>query len=259
MMNMKTFALLVISLFSFKALSETGCDYEKIKSSPYHIKTSDLLTRSLQSNCSELMETALKKEDADEIYSGTLEFMRSSLYHMSTMFEMMKGAAEDDPAAPIMQSKLKILGKFGSFLEEKCPDLTKQSNECKARKSFKEYGAKIAEKLTEARSAEEIEEKQEAYNNSPEGLIKQVCACDKFIAFNQKAIEREKEIGTVSGTMNKVTLNNAGTQIVDLKRIKNETMKQYKKLTKKSLLKYKCENTENLINPLLKGSDINSL
>lgn len=251
--------LLILISFEHQAKAEVECDYKKIKDSPYHVKTSDLLTRALQSNCSDLMEMALKSEEPDELYRSTLDFMRSSFMHMSTMFEMAKGIEDDDPFADALKSKLKILGKFGSFLSEKCPDSTKSSDECKAMKNYKEYALKITEKLKEAQVAEAEGVKQEAYANSSEGLIERICACDKFIDFNQKIIEREKEIGKVSGTINKVNLNNAGIQIVDLKRIKNEALNKYKKLTKKSLSKYKCENVEGLTNPLLRGTGINSL
>jgi hypothetical protein len=62
-------------------------------------------------------------------------------------------------------------------------------------------------------------------------MIQRVCACDKFIKLNQDDIDRQKEIAKVSGTANMLILKNAGTHIVDLKKMKKDITGQYKSAT----------------------------
>ncbi len=250
-------ALLALSASAF---ADDDCDnYEKIRSSSYHTKNEDLLAKAVEKDCPALMDTVLKKEKEDDMFRATKGFMLNVLEHMSLTLQSMKGADEDDQISKSTQIKLKTIARFGDFLKENCPDESKISDACKARKTFKEYGKKLEDKVKTALAEEESENKAQEYNISPEGLIQKACACDKFIEMNQKVIDRQKEIGKVSGTMNMVTLNNAGSQIVDLKKIKVDVASRYKSTTKKELKKYKCKDTEELTNPLLDGTGISGL
>jgi hypothetical protein len=265
MMNKKKIKMLTLSFavptlfLATQGFASDDCDYEKIKDNSYYTKNADLLAKAVEKDCPDLMDKILKKEKENDLFSATQGFMLNVLDHMSLTLQSMKGAAEDDPVAKSMQVKLKTVARFGEFLKQKCPDEGKISDACKARKTFKEYGKKLEDKFKTALAEEEAENKDQELNDSPEGLIRRACACDKFIEMNKNVIDRQKEIGKVSGTMNMITLNNAGSQIVDLKKIKADVASKYKATTNKELKKYKCKDTEDLTNPLLDGTGISGI
>lgn len=248
---------LMIFLASVNSLAfeKDECDYSKLKGKPY--TTEQLLTKSVERNCPDLMDAILKNEKDADIFMATGTFTENIDSHLSLAIQTLKGLQEDDSETADTMSKFKILGQFGNYLKEKCPTENNQSSACLAKANFKTSMAKLQKKFELASAEEDTEEKENSRRNSPEGLIEQACACDKFIDLNQKAIDRQNEIGKISGTVNKAILNSAGSQIVDLRRIKSEVATDYKMKTKKELKNYKCHDVKNLANPLLRGTGIN--
>lgn len=72
-------------------------------------------------------------------------------------------------------------------------------------------------------------------------IISFVCLADLQIANAKEQIEREKEIGKLTGTKNLTALNNAGAVIVDGNRSRKRSLKEYKEATGKDLKTYECE------------------
>lgn len=257
---MKNWSFLKIALVTLSVLStsklfaDDGCDYDKIRSNAYYTKNEDLMAKAVANNCPDLMDTILKKEKEDDIFRATQGFMLNVLEDMSMSLQGMKHVDEDDPRAVAVNSKIKIIAKFAEFLKTKCPKETKGSDACMAQKTFKEYATKLQDKFATLLAEEKEENKAAEFGNSPEGLIQKACAYDKFLDNNQKILDRQKEIGKVSGTVNMVILNSAGSNIVDLKKMKRDVAAKYKAVAKKELKNYKCENTDQFMNPYLDGT-----
>lgn len=220
-------------------------------SSP-NLRTEKMLEVSLSSDaCADLMPAILSTKSEEELFHSSRDFGVFVGQYFSVLGEKYKGTYLEEGQENPFSKKLRIVSQFSDYLKGKCPDLNKDFPSCKARQSFTESMKSLEKKMNSLLAQEEKDEKEASYRDTPEGLIDQACACDKFIYSSQQLIDRQKEIGKVSGTVNMVTLNNAGSAIVDLKKIKAQISSRYKRVTGEYMRNYRCGNTDELTNPLL--------
>lgn len=140
-----------LSFAETKEQAGAQCDYSK--SSDPKADLSKLLLRAVM-DCDGLMVDILKNEKSGDLFKATADFTKSLSEAMAVAIKNSQGKTEDDPEAIAFQKNVKSIGLYSEFLKQNCPDETRKSDSCDARKKFIAFGKDLNQKLTTALAAE---------------------------------------------------------------------------------------------------------
>lgn len=221
-----------LPVLALAASAKEPCDYAELKKNKTPLK--DMLVRSVESNCSELMSAILKNEKEDEIFNAAGSFTIEINAHLLSLAPTVKGKKEGDPEAAPFMEKMKALGFFGSFLQTKCPDDKGEGKACAARKDIAKNLNPFLTKMNQAVAEEQAEEDK---NGAADDLKAEICANQIRIEKLQANIRSEKEIGKESGVVDLNVLHGSATGISISKQRIEELKREYRETIGKPLPK----------------------
>lgn len=185
----------------------------------------NLLKDAYETVCPKVVDYMITVASEDEVASSASKFFVYAERKASLYLEMLKDGYEVDTEG--IEALKPISKSFREFVMEKCPDISKATPACSARESLEIAKAKTDGSIKDAEKYAQEEQAKEDFANSPEGMKAAICEIDRQIAEAQAEIDRQKKIGKVSGTVNMLVLNKAGSQIVDLRQLRRELEKRY--------------------------------
>lgn len=184
-----------------------------------------ILKDAYEAVCPKVIDHMIAVASEDEVASAASKFFVYASRKAQSYIETLKSGYEIDKEG--IEALKPISASFRDFVMSKCPDISKASTVCSARESFEASKAEIEKAMTAALIEADAQDAQAEYANSPAGMKAAICEIDRQIAEAQAEIDRQKKIGKVSGTVNMLVLNKAGSQIVDLRASRRELEKRY--------------------------------
>jgi hypothetical protein len=155
------------------------CDYKRITTGDHALPASDILYRSIEEACSGLMNEAIANQKPEDIYAATKIFTDRVMNHFSKWAQDNKGKTVDDSESAVLQErmkdKVKSMTALSTFLKSKCPNEKENSDACRARQAYADFGkrlTKLFEGIEKMGKAEQKKLDQEAIANNPEHKFK---------------------------------------------------------------------------------------
>lgn len=176
--------------------------------------------------CPKVIDHMITVASEDEVASAASKFFVYAERKANLYIETLKDGYEVDTEG--IEALKPISKSFREFVMDKCPDISKATPACSARESLEAAKAKTDGSIKDAEKYAQEEQAKEDFANSHEGMKAAICEIDRQIADAQAEIDRQKEIGKVSGTVNMRVLNQAGAKIVDLTDLRKELSRRYK-------------------------------
>lgn len=183
--------------------------------------------------CPKTIDYLIKNRNEDEVASSATKYFIYSEGKVKTYIEGLKEGYSVD--AEGVEALKPITNSFREFVTTKCPDTSKSSLVCTAREAFETSKANTEKTIKDAENYAVQLQSEADYERSPNGIKAAICEIDNQIAEAKAVIDREKQIGKVSGTVNMATLNRAGSKIVDLREARKKLEKSYRKQVGKNV------------------------
>ncbi|MFV8258307.1 hypothetical protein ACNQKP_10895 [Bdellovibrio bacteriovorus] len=198
-----------------------------------------ILKDAYEAVCPKVIDHMITVASEDEVASAASKFFVYAARKASLYIETLKDGYEVDTEG--IEALKPISKSLREFVMDKCPDISKATPVCSARESLEAAKAKTDGSIKDAEKYAQEEQAREDFANSPEGMKAAICEIDRQIAEAQAEIDRQKKIGKVSGTVNMLVLNQAGTKIVDLREARKLTEKNLKLKIGKDDVSWRCK------------------
>jgi hypothetical protein len=189
--------------------------------------------------CPKTIDYLIKNRNEDEVASSATKYFVYSGGKVKTYIEGLKEGYSID--ADVIEALKPITNSFREFVTTKCPDTSKSSLVCTAREAFETSKANTEKAIKDAENYAAQLQSEAEYEKSSTGIKAAICEIDNQIAEAKAVIDREKQIGKVSGSVNMATLNRAGSKIVDLREVRKKLEKSYRKQAGKGISSDACK------------------
>jgi hypothetical protein len=232
----------LIVLLSAVSSAKSSCDSPgSDKMTALSVKT--LLVKAVDENCPDLMDAVLKDKKSSELFAAAKEVTQNCTSAILSAAPKLKGKSGDDPAIKALLSRMKVLGAYGAFLKQKCPDENSGGDACSARSDFDAGISAMQESMSKLLAEEESDKsKQEEKDGEIDEISAAICSNQRQIGKHQALLDSEKKVGKASGYVNAKYIHDNTAMILSLQQGIATLKSRYKKAAGTSANKINCAN-----------------